>query len=79
MCMYGFEALSGFKVAVNDIACVQKKWVQYRFPKQKSHRRVKKWFKNKKNWRDEETHNGLQVGDCIYVSSKMYNELKKSA
>lgn len=68
----------GLRVEINDRLCIDIGWVQYRFPKRKSWRVVKKWRKNRNNFRLEERHRAIQVGDVLYVSSLGYEALKKS-
>ena len=68
--------IGGITVHVNDMACITYEWKQYRFPKQKSHRRVKKWAKNRKNYRMEEKHRAFEMQGKLFVSTKIFEQLK---
>lgn len=72
---YDFQ-FSSFRLEVNDNICVSKEWKQYKFPKQKSNRRRKKWRKNPKNFKLIEVHTSYNDGVFLYVSSLIYNRLK---
>jgi len=67
---------NGYQIKINDMACITWEFKQYRFPKQKSHRRTKKWAKNKRNFRSERVHQVVLMGNVIFVSSKMFEDLK---
>ncbi len=64
--------LGGMLVHVNDMACINHEWKQYRFPKQKSRRRVKKWAKNRNNYRMEEVHRAFEMQGKLFVSTKIF-------
>lgn len=66
-----------FQVLVNDIACVTKELKQYRFPKSKKVRIRKKWAKNRKNFKLQDIHRVINMGDRLFVSSLYYEKLKK--
>ena len=68
--------LGGIPVHVNDMYCITHKWKQYRHPKQKSHRRVKKWAKNRKHYRMEEQHRAFDMQGKLFVSTKIFEQLK---
>lgn len=69
--------LSRFQVIINDNLCISHEYKQFRFPKQKNHRRVKKYRKNKKNWKKVEFHEAIQIMDKLIVSSKVYKQIEK--
>jgi len=67
----------GLKIFVNDFACITNERVQCRFPKSKKKRIRKKWSKRPSNYRIKEVHRMIQVGNNLYVSSNIYEQLKK--
>lgn len=75
----GILPIRGITVKVNDTLCVYKEYRQFRFPRQKSHRRRKKWRKDRRNWRIEEQHSMYKYGDTVLVSSHIYEQWKGGA
>lgn len=73
------EAIYGvtLKVVANDFICVSHELKQYRFPRQKSHRRQKKWRKNRNNWRPTRVEHAYRVNDRLLVSRRLLDEIKK--
>lgn len=71
-----FPRHGGIQVIVNDVACVSRKWKQYRFPKSKKKRIRKKWAKNNKYFRMQDVHSAINFDGKLIVSSKMYEKMK---
>ena len=69
----------GLQVFVADHACISREWKQIRFPKSKKKRIRKKWSKNDKYYGLADTHKAFQIGNKLYVSSKMFEALKHKA
>lgn len=53
-------------------------FIQFRFPKSKKKRIIKKWLKRKENFKRKETERFLKFDDKIIVSSKVYDILKNT-
>ena len=67
----------GMQVIINDMACMSKERKQFRFPKSKKVRIRKKWSKRNANYRLEDVHKAIKIGNKLLVSSKMFEILKK--
>lgn len=67
----------GIKVVINDLSCISEELKQFRFPKSKRIRIRNKWKKRKQNYRFEKVHRIIKVGDTMFVSSKIFNEMLK--
>ena len=68
--------LGGLSIHISDTACISDVWKQYRFPKHKSHRKVKKWAKNRKNYHMEQEHRAFAMQGKLFVSTKIFEQLK---
>jgi len=69
-------SFDSIKLVVSDKVCLGVELKQYRFPKQKSYRRRKKWAKNQNNYRMEEVDRVIRMDGILYVSSKTFNHFK---
>lgn len=66
----------GIDVYVNNELCINKEWVQFRFPKRKSKRVVKKWRKNQKNYKMLVTEKAVKIDRKLYVCQATYDAIK---
>lgn len=64
----------GMKVCVDD-NLLTKRWSQVRYPKSKKRRIRNKWKKDRRNYREKEEHNMIQIGNVLYVTKKVYEEI----
>lgn len=70
----------GFKVCVNDLACMNTEYLQYKFPKSNKKRIRNKWSKRSCNFKHMVSHKVLvdRIKGCIYISSLVYEKVFKS-
>jgi len=59
-----------------DALCISQELHQFRFPKSKKNRIRKKWFKNKKNLKLVKVEKSFCVGNKLYVTERMFEEIK---
>lgn len=72
------ELPTGIKIMINDNLCIERKFVQVKFPKSKKKRIRKKWRKNRGNYQWVENHNLIKIGnDMAMVSTKQYRQLEQ--
>lgn len=73
-------SVGSFKIVVNDLACIDKKWKQFRYPKTKKARIRKKWSKRNLNFRFEEVHRMVIMKDqnTVVVSQKTFDTIKNN-
>lgn len=67
------------EVIVSNYMCITQEFKQYRFPVSKKKRIRNKWTRKKsRNWRLTEVHRAIIVGNKMFVSQKIYDEMLKS-
>lgn len=65
-----------YKVVICDFMCVENVRIQFKFPKSKKKRIVKKFSKNPDNYKIIVKHSVFKLGETLYVSTKMSEQLK---
>ena len=70
--------LYGTPVIVNDTACISEEMRQFRFPKSKKKRIVKKWGKRPENLKLTKVDRIIKVEGRLIMSEKTFNRIKES-
>ena len=63
----------GFNIVVSDTLCINYVRAQFRKPKTKKKRILKKWESREKNFKIIEVHKKVQIGKTLFVSQKTYD------